>query len=261
MRCDPPPAEILVHIDGGNQEVLRLTRDICPQAVCLISEQNQGPGGSLNRLIATAANNWVATFDDDARPLSSDYFTRVAHLIQAFPDAAIFGASSLSSDWAWPCEMKVGVYAGYASVFNKNWFSKTSGFVPLTFAYCMEEVDICPRLHALGGQVIQSPLLQVEHEADLPLNTVAFHSRALANIALFWYLRCPSLMAGRALFRLARRLIWLLTVCPGAIVPGLAAIPAHLRTHHHLRSPVPAKHLSDWLRLVKKSRPVSQSTL
>jgi GT2 family glycosyltransferase len=261
MSCDPPPAEILVHIDGADQEVLRQTRDICPQAVCLISEQNQGPGGSLNRLIATAANNWVAAFDDDARPISSDYFTTVANLIEAYPEAAIISASSVSSEWDWPCEMEVGVYAGYACVFNKNWFSKTGGFVPLTFAYCMEEVDICPRLHALGGQVIQSPQLHVEHEADPPINTVAFHSRALANIALFWYLRCPSQMAGRALFRLARRLVWLLDVCPRAIVPGLAAIPAHLRRHHHLRSPVPAEHLRDWLRLVKKSRPVTRSTL
>jgi len=259
MRCDPPPAEILVHIDGADQEVLRQTRDICPQAVCLISEQNLGPGGSINRLIRAANNNWVATFDDDARPLSSDYFSIVAGLVRSFPDAAILGASSVSSDWQRPHEMKVGVYAGYACVFNKTWFEKTSGFVPLPFAYCMEEVDICLRLHALGGQVIQSPQLHVEHEAAPPLNTVSFHSRALANIALFWYLRCPLLLAWLALFRLARRLIWLLTVSPGAIVPGLASIPGHLKRYHHLRSPVPAEYLMDWLRLLKKSRPLSSN--
>ena len=76
-RCDPPPAEILVHVDGGEQEVLRLLEAEFPAVNVLRSEQVLGPGGSRNRLIAAARHELGAKFYDDshARPVFYTHLT------------------------------------------------------------------------------------------------------------------------------------------------------------------------------------------
>lgn len=255
MRCEPPPAEILVHVDGGDARIMARVRTVCPQALLLASEATLGPGGSRNRLIAAASHQWVASFDDDARPGTPDFFAVASGEIARCSETAILGASAEPDEWNWPQPRAVALYHGYACLFNKDWFERTSGFVPLPFAYCMEEVDLCLRLHDLGGRVIQSPRLQVEHEADPPVNSVSFHSRALANIALFWLLRCPPSLIGVAVWHLTRRLLWLSKVCPAAILPGLALIPAHWRRHHSYRDPVSSCALRSWLRLRRAPQP------
>ena len=255
-HCDPPPAEILVHVDGGDPEVIRTLRETCPEAQVLVSTEPLGPGGARHRLINAATQPWVASFDDDARPLTRDFFSQATACLTQFPQAAVLSATATPKDWERPAPRHIGVYTGFACVFNQAWFQRTAGFVPLPFAYCMEEVDLCLQLHALGGQVLECPTLRVEHEADPPVDSVAFHSRALANIALFWFLRCPVSMSGRAVYQILRRCLWLLATCPGAILPGLALVPGHLRHHAHRRAPVSAAALRDWLRLCRHPKPL-----
>jgi GT2 family glycosyltransferase len=205
--------------------------------------------------MAAATQPWVASFDDDARPLTHDFFAQALDCTTQFPHAAVLSAIATPMEWQLTEPKQIGVYSGFACIFNQAWFHQTAGFVPLPFAYCMEEVDLCLQLHALGGFVIECPALRVEHESDIPVDSVAFHSRALANIVLFWFIRCPSSLIGRAAYQILRRCVWLLLTCPGAIVPGLAMLPDHLQRHAYRRAPVSATAFRDWLRLCHHPRP------
>jgi glycosyltransferase involved in cell wall biosynthesis len=75
--CKPAPAEILVHVDGGDSVIVEAVKAIDPSIGMLVSDKLLGPGGSRNRLIAAASHELVANFDDDSFPEHPDYFARV----------------------------------------------------------------------------------------------------------------------------------------------------------------------------------------
>ena len=164
LACEPAPAEILVHVDAGNSALRDAVTEHYPQVRCLFSETRLGPGGSRNRLLAAAAHDWVASFDDDSYPAQADWFARAAELVRAFPEAAVFSAASHAPEWQSLQLRCIGVFSGCGCVFHKPWFLRTRGFVPLAIAYGMEEVDLSLQLHALGGRLIHDPLLRVNHE-------------------------------------------------------------------------------------------------
>src|SRR5688572_19535846 len=71
-QCAPPPAEIIVHVDEGEQACATAVRRAHPDVRLLVSDDRIGPGGARNRLIAAASHAIVASFDDDSYPFDSD---------------------------------------------------------------------------------------------------------------------------------------------------------------------------------------------
>jgi len=257
MRCDPAPAEILVHLDEAEPDTAEYFRQQHPTVKCLVSASAQGPGGARNRLIAAAAFPWVVNFDDDARPLNADFFLQVETAVRTFPDAAMLTFSNQPQDWT-PLEPRtVAVPSGYASVFNKAWFERLGGFVPLPFAYCMEEVDIGLRIHAAKGRMIHIPEVRIQHDMIIRPVEKAFQAQVLGNIALFFFLRYPLVLWPLAALKLLRRLLWLALRCPKALPAGLAHIPSHLWRYRHHRRPVNAGRIVSWLLLQRRPIPVT----
>jgi glycosyltransferase involved in cell wall biosynthesis len=254
-RCDPSPAEVLVHVDGGEQEVLLMLKAEFPTVKVLSSETLLGPGGSRNRLIAAARHELVANFDDDSYPQHKDYFARVLDTADRFPDAAVLSSAGMESEWCKPEYMNLAVFSGCGCVFRKSWFGRTTGFVPLPIAYSMEEVDISLQLHALGGEIVHDPFLRVLHDRVLP-DTVdaATNAHILANTALLPFLRYPMWLWGAGICQVARRVVHLFRRgWTNGLLDGLQMIPDHLARYKAYRRNVTSPALLRWLLLKQHS--------
>jgi GT2 family glycosyltransferase len=260
--CRPAPAEILVHVDGGDVEIVAAVEAFDPAIRVLTSEKLLGPGGSRNQLIAAAKNELVANFDDDSFPSHDDYFARVMQLAERFPEAAMFSAASQEKEWRSPQFQRIAVPSGCGCVFRKSWFERTQGFVPLPVAYNMEEVDIGLQLHAMGGVIVHDPLLRVVHEHVLEREINAdINAQVLANTALFPFLRFPVWLwpvgAWSVLWRMLRLLAWGWTA---GLLEGLRMIPDHLQRHKQFRREVVSPSLLSWLWLKRWPKDLGDAT-
>lgn len=238
QQCAPPPAEILVHVDGGQTGVADQLRERFPDLRVLVSETSVGPGGGRNKLVQAAQQQLVASFDDDSYPADPDYFQRVVAAAAADPDAAIFAATILdgmvSSIAGAQQPSRVASFVGCGCVCRREVFLPTGGYVPVPVAYGLEEVDLSLRLHAQGHRIMHDPSLRVVHELNLGNRASAKVSAAMvANLALLVYLRYPAVLWPLGLAQCLKTAGMLL--CAGhwrGVMQGLTGIPRHL---HHYR--------------------------
>ncbi len=259
--CEPAPAEILVHVDGNQTEMLRRIQAEFPEVRCVLSEGNLGPGGGRNKLIAAARHDLVASFDDDSYPLDKDHFARVVMLFERVPEAAIIdGRVFLRGE---PLETPMqrmewcSDFTGGSCTYRREIFLGTRGYVPLPTAYGMEEVDLALRLHADGHRILNTPWLRVFHDTNLARHAhPEVTAGSISNIALLTFLRYPVALWPIGLFQLARRVSWL--VAHGrshGVLSGFRRIPAALwknRQHRHTLSVAQV-----WSYLKLRRRPVS----
>jgi GT2 family glycosyltransferase len=259
--CRPAPTEILVHVDGGDPEIVTALQNFDPSIRVLTSEPLLGPGGSRNVLIAAAQCELVANFDDDSFPAFPDYFARVLGLAERFPNAAMFSAASHAKEWQIMKFQQIAVPSGCGCVFRRSWFQRTQGFVPLPVAYNMEEVDIGLQLHALGGMIVHDPLLRVVHDhvlvQVLDSNT---NAHVLANTALFAYLRYPAWLWPVGVYsvccHVAKLLSWGWTA---GLLAGLRLIPSYLQQYKKYRYEVSSPTILSWLLLKRWPRNLGDS--
>lgn len=265
-RCVPPPAEILVHVDGNETACADAIRAAHPAVRVLLSETHVGPGGGRNAMIGAATNPLVASFDDDSYPIDSDYFARVAEVFARVPAASVVGAcvyhlhqavapDSKAAEW-------VADFSGGACAYRREHFLATGGYVPLETAYGMEEVDLALRLHAQGRRVLQTRWLRVFHDTDLARHAdPEVTAASVSNIALLTYLRYPVAMwmvgAGQAL----NRIRWLLGHGRRrGVLRGIASIPATLRRYGYARRRVTGAAVRSYLRLRRHPVPADLGT-
>jgi hypothetical protein len=261
--CEPAPEEILVHVDGGNPEILEVLRWQHPEIQLLVSDHLIGPGGARNRLIAAAKHELVANFDDDSFPEQPDYFARVLRLFQEFPDAAMYSAASQDFEKEMPGPHAIAVSSGCGCVFRKSWHARTRGFVPLPIAYGMEETDISLQLHALGGLIVHDPQLHVKHDKPLPVDVTArVNATVIANMALLPYLRYPVLLWPMGLWQVLRRVLYVLSFgWSQGVWTGLQMIPSHLAAHRAEIARVTYAALVSWFFLRLRPRPLKDATI
>lgn len=249
--CKPGPAEILVHVDGGTPAVVERLKREHPEVQVLSSDVLLGPGGSRNQLIARAANELVANFDDDSFPAHEDYFARVMSLGARFPDAAMFSAASQKSEWGSLRFKRIAVFSGCGCVFRKSWFERVQGFVPLPVAYNMEEVDVSLQLHSINGRIVHDPMLRVVHDHPLLARIDSrTNAQILANTALFPFLRFPVWLWPLGAGSVLGRLVFLLRQgWTAGLLEGLRMIPLHLLRHASFRRSMSVGCVLTWLKL------------
>lgn len=245
LACVPPPREVLVHVDGNETATADAVRAEFPGLQVIVSSANVGPGGGRNKLLAECRTPYVASFDDDSYPMDGDYFARIGNLFESHPDAAILAAQVVHRNEKVPAaahavSREIDSFLGAGSVYRREKFLATAGYVPLRIAYGMEEVDLSLRLIDLGHAVVYSPPLRVFHDTEL-----AHHSDAdvtagsIANIALLAYLRYPAFYWWLGIAQLASRVLWLLSAGrTSGVVSGLVSIPGHLYAHRAYRATV-----------------------
>jgi GT2 family glycosyltransferase len=257
--CNPPPAEIIVHFDAG--------RDFpVPGATKVIrSETPVGPGGGRNRLLREASSPFVASFDDDSFPVSSNFFSSAAKELAAHPGYAVYALEIRHPDEQDNRPLPGGdtphettLFQGCGCIYDRSQFVATEGYIPLPRAYGIEEIDLALRLHAAGGRILTLPGLAVFHDADLVHHdNTEIAAAVLANQALLAFLRYPkrALPLGIAqylhlAFDQVRR-----GRSTGTLA-GLLKTPGHLARSVKLRRPVPLPALKDFRHVTRHPLPV-----
>jgi GT2 family glycosyltransferase len=253
--CQPAPDEILVHVDGSQSSCEEAIRQSFPFVKLLRSHGCVGPGGGRNKLIAEAKNEFVASFDDDSFPIDPGYFARLEELFTVFPNAAVISAAVYhpgeSIDPDTRTEEWVSDFSGGACGYRRSAFLTTTGYVPLTVAYGMEEVDLALRLHSRGGRVLRTRWLRVFHDTDLKRHAdPRITAASIANLALLSYLRYPPSYWLVGFGQCLSRIVWLLRHGRShGIFSGLAMIPAHLRRNKQHRQVISAQYVRSYLAL------------
>lgn len=213
-QCLPPPQEILLHVDGGNHELLDEVRGAFPQVRLLDSIEHLGPGGARNRLLAAAQNEWVASFDDDSHPFDSDFFAKAERAVRSQPAATLIACRVFEPGTPVPESVdeyrRTTDFVGCGCIYRREVFLQTSGYVPLRLAYGMEEVDLSLRYFNHGHAIVLASSLRVIHNTD-PDNrgSPAAVSASIANIILRAWLRYPWLLLPLGLVQCLHRMLWL----------------------------------------------------
>ena len=252
--CQPPPAEILVHLDNGADFPL-------PAHVRVLrSPTNLGPGGGRNLLIKAARCEWVASFDDDSFPVEEDFFAKAMKAIGDYPQAAVIACPIIhrnvpSLEDCRPKLRRTATFVGCGCIYQRSAFLETEGYVPLPVAYGMEEIDLALQLHAAGRLMVEVPQLEVFHDTDLSHHdSPRITAGSIKNQALLTWVRYPlaSFPYGflqwlnKAKDNLLRRRF------RGAI-KGMLETPGYLWRHRKLRQPVAPGALRSFRALVHDS--------
>lgn len=244
FRCDPAPAEILVHVDFGDKESAQAIRSRFSSVTVLESERSLGPGGARNRLMHAAGYEIVVSLDDDSYPIDSDFFAAVLACVEGNPRAGALAMAIIHDGEPMISRRsgarEVGAFVGCGCVYRRSAFLETSGYVPLHPAYGMEEVDLALQLIDRGWDIVHCETLRVRHATDrshqLSTNIVAAHVK---NTLLLAYLRYPvaywplgvAQAANRAIYSLGRG-------CVRGVALGLAGSLGHVWRHRKLRRPI-----------------------
>jgi len=255
QNCEPRPAEILVHVDGNRSRCADAIRAAFPEVRVLLSREHVGPGGGRNKLMAAAASELVASFDDDSYPIDADYFARAVELFDKHTDASVVCAALYhrgetialdARDAQWTAD-----FSGGACVYRRSVFLAAGGYVPLPIAYGMEEVDLALRLHSRGARILTSSWLRVFHDTDLQRHGDAqVTAGSIANQALLAYLRYPASLWIVGVGQCVKRVVWLVRQRRlRGIFTGVAMIPAHLRANRQYRTPLQPEAVRSYLAL------------
>ncbi len=243
-ECSPAPAEILVHVDAGDDQTAPWLHKHASQVRVLESEERMGPGGGRNRLLDESSQPYIASFDDDSYPLDADYFTQVIKTFEENPEAGVLSATVTSRGEAIPESrdetVQTASFVGAGCAYRRDAWKDTAGYLPLPLAYGMEEVDLSLQLIDEGWSILRDRRLRVFHDTDLSHHTDPDTVAAtIANRALLGYLRYPIAGWGLALAQFVNRIWW--SIRAGrteGIWKGICHTPAHLWRYRHLRDPV-----------------------
>ena len=194
--CSPMPTEILVHIDYGDDETEAILNRIDREISILRSSATQGPGGGRNRLVQQASCDYIASFDDDSWPLDEQYFSVANNLLDAHPDVGVitgkvFHRKSTTSPVGNEL-YEVNSFHACGCIMRKEAILATRGYVPLRYAYGMEETDLSLQLLEQGWRMLLTSQLRVFHDTDMSHHSSrVVNSWHITNTALLAFLRYP----------------------------------------------------------------------
>lgn len=245
LGCEPPPDEVLVHVDAGDDETMpMLEREFGGRVKWLVASETRGPGGGRNALAAIADGDLLVSLDDDSWPIDPDFFMRVLDLSSDHPQVAAFAAViKLPADNAGGHRIRpgmVGCFENCGVVIRTSAFLATTCYLPLRYAYGMEEADVALQLIDRGWSIRRSPEIRVFHDSELAHHASAeINAAHITNIGLLGFLRYPAPWLPLALFQVANRLRYsIITGRYAGIGSGLWEIPWTCWKFRSRRQPV-----------------------
>ena len=246
--CNPAPAEVLVHVDAGDEETPKLLAGhFSGKLHWICASSTRGPGGGRNVLIEMAQTPWVVSFDDDSWPESPGFFERLGKVIAACPKAGVLAFPVNvrgQKPTHWPKEIQqASCFENCGCAIRREAFLQTDGFLPLRHAYGMEEADVSLQLLDKGWQILNLPDLWVyhdtgmEHHASAPVNAAQ-----ITNTALLAFLRYPINLWPLGILQTINRVKYAISVRRfRGIAKGLLDIPFACWKYRSSRKPVKAE--------------------
>jgi acetyltransferase-like isoleucine patch superfamily enzyme len=247
--CDPPPAEILVHVDAANSTLECKLRRQFPDVKILTSSTRLGPGGGRHRCLVACNTPYAVSFDDDSYPVDRDFFSHVEPLFLRHPRAAIFGASIWHRCEAERARIQevvpVATYTGCGYAVRLAAYRQVRGTLSLPVAYGMEETDLSIQLFAAGWQIYEAGLLRVLHDTDSKHHeSFEITAGAISNVGLFVFLHFPVVRWGSGFLRVANRIAYSLRKGRfRGVLSGITQIPIICYQNRRFRRPI------DWFTL------------
>jgi GT2 family glycosyltransferase len=241
--CNPPPDEIIVHVDYGDTTTFTVLQDF-PGIRVISSSVSVGPGGGRNALLAAASCPLVASFDDDSWPLDPNFFGQ-----------AVFWAKSLDSDLIACGIHELGdsspdsfckpflsaSFEGCGCIIRRSSFLSVKGYLPLRFAYGMEESDLALQLLDKGFRIHRVSSLRVFHNCDRKSHhsSPSVNSAQISNALLLGFLRYPLVLWPLSLVQCLNRVLYALRVRRfRGILNGVISAPWFCWIYRKNRAPV-----------------------
>jgi GT2 family glycosyltransferase len=233
FECAPAPAEILVQIDAADTGTgSMLETEFAGVVSWEQSKETTGPGGGRNVLIGRARYPLVVSFDDDSWPEDRDFFARAATLAERYPKAAVLACSTRvkgrERDAQTEEERELANFENCGCVIRKEAFEQIGGYVPLRYAYGMEEVDVALQLLDRGWSIRYAPGLRVYHDTEMNHHpSAAVNAAHIRNTGLLAFLRYPPHFWPLGARQVANRVRYAIHMRRFAgIVSGVLRIPA-----------------------------------
>ena len=250
-RCDPRPAEIIVHIDASDGILENELARQFPGVRRLSSTGRVGPGGGRDRCIRAATQPFFASFDDDSWPMDDDYFTVLVRWFETRPRLGLLSAVNIHPWEKIPGRTgelePVVEFAGCGFALRCAAYANIAGYVDRPWAYHAEEVDVALQLHAAGWEMGCARGLRVFHDTTLRHHEAPGVTAAtIQNVALVAWLRYPESLWPRGALQVANcirdrigRGRW------RGVAGGLLGIPRVLWRFRRQRRPLPAAAVRD----------------
>lgn len=241
---DAPPAEIIVHVDGGDHLSSSVINSFPGEIRILESSVTLGPGGSRNRLLQEAKNEIVVSLDDDSFPIDSDFFAAVAAAIERHPMAGVIAMNIIHDGEAMidrsSTAFEVVDFVGCGCVYRRQVFLRLQGYIPVQPAYGVEEADLALQLIDSGWDIVHDNDLRVRHATTRSHQASAKVTAAhISNIALLAFLRYPPSYWIYGVAQVLNRVLWSLkNMRTAGVLRGLAEIPGKLWRFRKFRRPV-----------------------
>jgi GT2 family glycosyltransferase len=243
---DAGPAEVIVHVDGGDEHSGAAVRQNSNGIRVIEGRNTLGPGGSRNKLVKEAKCDIIVSLDDDSFPIDADFFPAVVRAVERHPTAGVIAMNIIHdgeplinrSARAHP----VSDFVGCGCVYRRQAFLSSHGYVPIQPAYGVEETDISLQIIDNGWKIIHDHDLRVRHATTRSHQASATITAAhISNLALLAFLRYPILYLPLGLLQVLSRIIW--SIRNGRIsgtLSGIAAIPGKIWQFRSYRKPVSA---------------------
>ncbi|NQU41023.1 MAG: glycosyltransferase family 2 protein [Lentisphaerae bacterium] len=256
-HCEPQPAEVVVHIDANDDET-EAALAAAPLPVRLLhTKTTLGPGGGRNRLMQAASHDILVSLDDDSRPIDKDFFRQIMQWTDRHPEYAAFTIPSWIRDET-PTDVSHSItessgFEGCSVVLRRDAVMAVSGYIPLRYAYGMEETDMALQLLDAGFALARVNSPHVRHDISPGHHAHPAVDRAwLVNTALLPFLRYPFPYILLLPLKVLRRMAFSLKYGRfGTVCSGLASIPGTLWHYRELRAPVKCSTMHRYIKLTR----------
>ncbi|HZR18618.1 MAG TPA: glycosyltransferase family A protein [Verrucomicrobiae bacterium] len=199
INLRPLPDEVLICVDGCQDNTVEMLRTRFPQFVVLQNPVTKGSVHSRDQLLRFAKSDIVVSLDDDSCPIAADFLQQLGCQFSQHPEAAVItfpeqrlgGMFAGRDRTAANCGRYVSAYANCAAAMRRKPYLAVGGFCGF-FEHMYEEPDYALQSYAAGAAVWFEPSLVVEHREspkarDLPRR----HQLNARNELWSVWLRCP----------------------------------------------------------------------
>ncbi len=245
LEAEQQAQEIIVHVDGGDNETPgMLASRFGSRVAVLVSSDRVGPGGGRNRILERTATDLLLSLDDDSWPMDADFLGMAEDLMGSRPDAGAIGAVVVLPGDSAPERVaeiqETDCYENCGVMLRTTAMRRAGSYLPLRYAYGMEEADVALRMLDAGWKVYVSRDLRVFHDTVLQHHVSREVNAAhIANTALRAFLRYPVSYWPLGLMQTINRVRYAASMGRwSGIGSGLLSIPAHCFRYRRYRAPV-----------------------